>query len=79
MNTGFEVEAVISAVATPLPPTTLMIRITKPPQPPRFIRRITMTPRVTMLGSPSTHNSPQLPAAMRAIFSFDFAVGWLRD
>ncbi len=29
-----------------------------------------------MLGSPSTHISPHLPAAMRAIFLFDFAVRW---
>ena len=35
-----------------------------------------MAPRVTMLGSPSTHISPHLPAAMRAIFLFDFAVCW---
>ncbi len=79
MNTGLEVEAVISAVAPPLTPTTLTIRIVKHPQPPRRMRRITMAPRVTMLGSPSTHNGPHLPAAMRAIFLFDFAVGWLRD
>ena len=35
-----------------------------------------MAPRVTMLGSPSTHISPHLPAAMRAIFSFVVAVRW---
>ena len=79
MNTGLELETVIIAVPPPSTPTILTIRMDKHPQPPGRMRRITMTPRVTMLGSPSTHNGPQLPAAMRAIFSFEFAVGWLRD